>query len=62
MVEEWTLKGSIYTIKNKNVNQTIKRKLHVMLSHYSANPHRSENKVIQCVAKLQEQCFYTKKQ
>lgn len=52
MVNEWTSRGTIYIVQNKNVTESAEKKLNTMLVHYSANPENSENHVIECRNKL----------
>ncbi len=55
MIEEWTINGSIYVVKNKKVIESIHTKLKVMLSHYASNNSRSENHVIELRNQLLEE-------
>jgi len=47
MIEEWTINGTIYVVKNRNKIVSIQKKLKVMLSHYASNSSHSENHVIE---------------
>ena len=47
MIEEWTINGTIYVVKNRNKIVSIQKKLKVMLSHYASNSSHSENYVIE---------------
>lgn len=55
MIEEWTINGSIYVVKNKKVIESIHTKLREMLSHYASNISRSENHVIELRNQLLEE-------
>lgn len=55
MVEEWKKRGKLYTVENRMVINVVRNKLKVMLTHYSTNPKRSENKVIECVEILMKE-------
>lgn len=54
MLNEWTIKDSIYVVRNKIVIKSVRNKLNVMLNHYAANPEKSENHVIELRDKLLE--------
>jgi len=57
MINEWTIKNSIYQITNRRLLTEIESKLNDVMNYYTAFPDKSENKVIQCVNKLREQLF-----
>jgi len=54
MIEEWTINGSIYIVKNKKIIESIQTKLKIMLAHYASNNSRSENHVIELRNQLLE--------
>lgn len=47
MVNEWTINGIIYEVKNRVALKSIEKKLNIMIIHYAANPNRSENHIIE---------------
>ncbi|HET6786210.1 MAG TPA: hypothetical protein VFH18_09320 [Erysipelotrichaceae bacterium] len=47
MVNEWTINGIIYEVRNKITLNSIEKKLNIMINHYAANPNRSENHIIE---------------
>jgi len=52
MVNEWTINGIIYEVKNRAALISIEKKLSIMIIHYAANPDRSENHIIELRDKL----------
>lgn len=43
MVNEWTINGIIYEVKNRVTLNSIEKKLNIMIIHYAADPDRLEN-------------------
>jgi len=52
MVNEWTINGIIYEVKNRAALISIEKKLSIMIIHYATNTDRSENHIIELRDKL----------
>lgn len=54
MIRPWTLRNSHYVVENQALKNEISRKLRILINYYVRNPHKSENKIIDCKKKLLE--------